>query len=947
MTTKFLIATDAAATTFEDITGLINWETAKFGGSAHRGEIFTANGFDWLDDAGSRTIPNYRVCMVIEDATTPDTVLFRGRTIGNRTARGVIVTEPAKVFDVSLVDHNKDFGGQAFVGTSRPAEDDDDRVRFLLETYLQGQNRPSTNLTDTYLQSTTPVALPAYRYEAVAAIDWFNHIIESTGKQFFITVDSELFYGPVTSTVYAADLSITDVLPAGADEYYPIDAAAFEDGGEMFTGVRRRISGGRVVTTVRDAVELANDRWRTGIVDEEVQSVLAATTRNNKFLDEFDHTQFTYTCAIDLDETEVDKIKYGQTVSVRSAAMGLLSPTTLRIGSLQWTKISADRYRANLELGYPTKFGRRSGGTGSTTPTPGPTPYVPSEPQPDVVLEFCNTVMIDSGREGSATSVVSWVIGQSYYYRITNTAHSATAITDDFLFTGSGTGQVTGAIPDGADEGTIVPTLAGAIGAAASADYSGAPTVHECWKVEIWIGETSLPASAPVFGQWVVESYTADGVLDTFQTNHPYQENGILTFVDGVQVVPDQDDPENGEGSFAFVPDAGATVVLAYWAASGISTGASNDSTPSATTPTSVFGIPATLLDTKGDIITATAADTPVRKAAGANDTILMADSGQSDGLKWVGSQTPTTQDYDDVAAEGTADTYARGDHLHGMPSAGGGGSITVEDEGTPLTTAATTLDFVGAGVTASGTGATKTITIPGGGGGDPFDGKPYIWTPPGSAATEDDEFNDDTSMSGPVNGLDAKWTKRNLGTAAWFVLDDAVAPGCAYFDIPTGQASDQAIYQTVPAGDWTFAAHMHGHRSSDRQYWGVFCVSSAGTGIMAVMDTGADTSNGLRTLTTWADGGAGTFHGEAAWNTDENGLNRNPSVPVTVTLRKASGVYHMGYSYSQRLLPGNYFEISHTPTAFTAAFVGVGRFGPAGTAGVSKVTIDFFRKVA
>lgn len=40
---------------------------------------------------------------------------------------------------------------------------------------------------------------------------------------------------------------------------------------------------------------------------------------------------------------------------------------------------------------------------------------------------------------------------------------------------------------------------------------------------------------------------------------------------------------------------------------------------------------------------------------------------------------------------------------------------LTVEDEGTPLTSAADTLDFVGAGVTASGTGTTKTVTIPGG----------------------------------------------------------------------------------------------------------------------------------------------------------------------------------------------------------------------------------------
>ena len=40
------------------------------------------------------------------------------------------------------------------------------------------------------------------------------------------------------------------------------------------------------------------------------------------------------------------------------------------------------------------------------------------------------------------------------------------------------------------------------------------------------------------------------------------------------------------------------------------------------------------------------------------------------------------------------------------------GSALTVADEGSDLSTAATKLDFVGAGVTASGTGATKTITI-------------------------------------------------------------------------------------------------------------------------------------------------------------------------------------------------------------------------------------------
>ena len=48
----------------------------------------------------------------------------------------------------------------------------------------------------------------------------------------------------------------------------------------------------------------------------------------------------------------------------------------------------------------------------------------------------------------------------------------------------------------------------------------------------------------------------------------------------------------------------------------------------------------------------------------------------------------------------------------------GGGSSLTIQDEGSALSTAATTLNFVGSAVSATGTGGTKTITITGGGSG-------------------------------------------------------------------------------------------------------------------------------------------------------------------------------------------------------------------------------------
>ncbi len=56
-----------------------------------------------------------------------------------------------------------------------------------------------------------------------------------------------------------------------------------------------------------------------------------------------------------------------------------------------------------------------------------------------------------------------------------------------------------------------------------------------------------------------------------------------------------------------------------------------------------------TIVDAKGDLITATAADTPARLAVGANDTVLIAASGESTGLKWGGGWTTWTPSYSNI----------------------------------------------------------------------------------------------------------------------------------------------------------------------------------------------------------------------------------------------------------------------------------------------------------
>jgi hypothetical protein len=56
--------------------------------------------------------------------------------------------------------------------------------------------------------------------------------------------------------------------------------------------------------------------------------------------------------------------------------------------------------------------------------------------------------------------------------------------------------------------------------------------------------------------------------------------------------------------------------------------------------------------------------------------------------------------------------TYDDADNTLDFAATGGGSALTIKEEGTALSTAATSLNFTGNGVVASGTGADKTITI-------------------------------------------------------------------------------------------------------------------------------------------------------------------------------------------------------------------------------------------
>lgn len=75
---------------------------------------------------------------------------------------------------------------------------------------------------------------------------------------------------------------------------------------------------------------------------------------------------------------------------------------------------------------------------------------------------------------------------------------------------------------------------------------------------------------------------------------------------------------------------------------------------------TGATGIPATIVDAKGDLIAATAADTVARLAAGTDGQVLSASAAASTGLAW---STPATQYTDELAQDAAASMVTAGVH--------------------------------------------------------------------------------------------------------------------------------------------------------------------------------------------------------------------------------------------------------------------------------------------
>jgi hypothetical protein len=275
---------------------------------------------------------------------------------------------------------------------------------------------------------------------------------------------------------------------------------------------------------------------------------------------------------------------------------------------------------------------------------------------------------------------------------------------------------------------------------------------------EIGGGTTSGDSSSPLSGD--VRGYTGDGSTTGFTVTSGATVENVLVFLNGVFQRPTTDfsvssttltfgtAPVNGdiitikelvEGQNTFNDNPVVRAFTGDGSTTGFAVSSGKTVDQFLVFINGVFQRPTTDFSYSGSTLT-------FGTAPANADIISVKELAESAGALLTivdDSSTTTTIDQGEslkITGSGGVTTSLSGDTL----TIAGAAQLTVQEEGSSLSTAASTLNFVGSGVTASGSGATKTITIPGGG-GDIFKN---IAMPDGSTVVAADSATDTLTLA-------------------------------------------------------------------------------------------------------------------------------------------------------------------------------------------------------
>lgn len=380
-----------------DITDLIEWPEAEFAQRANFGEG-TLSRIRLRDEDGrvghSINLPAglsgialnpHNVVVWQESGVT----MGRMRVSPKDWTRGEQVANRAREADIQLDDYNVDLHKIVVHGYVRPSETDKARVQHLVATYLSGSPRRTTNLNGSnYVSGSNLVTLPATTYNRTTTNEVLASIAAAANKQYFVTVDGELFYDGNDSTAYSCPFKISDrpedhsstVFGPQPSGYGP---ASSEDGQQMLSGLWLFYGDTQYVHVTNATAANTNSWWEDVVYDDTVTTATAATTLANAILAQRVQEERQYAVKIGpLTYGQAIQIKAGQIIQIKWRAIPDADDAYVsrRISELRWTTPEPFSFFADMLLDRPTKLHGQGQKIDAVAPKPAPAPI------PDVIV---------------------------------------------------------------------------------------------------------------------------------------------------------------------------------------------------------------------------------------------------------------------------------------------------------------------------------------------------------------------------------------------------------------------------------------------------------------------------------------------------------------------------------------------------------------------------------